>query len=313
MVLGTRVNREVLVVTLGGDNHATHIATLLRRRGARPRFLRTSDFPASLTATQHRIGEIELGGLTSAWFRRWEPHQLDPAITDPQVRRHLLRESEMFADSLWDSLECRSVPAPFTLLRRAERKPYQLAVAKRVGFDVPDTLVTNDPDDLLDFYGRHDGQVIYKALYAPQVAGLSRPTQQVSTRDVLHAGGLPYAPVIVQEYVPKRQEIRVTVVGERLFAVAIDSQASNRTRFDWRRHDRKARQLSPCELPGEVAERCLKFTRRLGVSFGGIDLILTPDGRHVFLEINTSGQWLWLERATGLPISDALADLLVAG
>ncbi|MER6514979.1 ATP-dependent carboxylate-amine ligase [Nonomuraea sp. NPDC001636] len=302
---------EVLVVAQNHDSHATHVATLLERRGARPRLLRSADFPASLTANQHRIGEIELRRLTSVWFRRLMPYQLEPVIAGTQVRRHLLREAEVFADALWDSLECRSVPAPFTLLRRAQRKPYQLTVAGRVGFDVPDTLVTNDPDDLLDFYCRHDGRVVHKAMNAPQVARLARPTQQVSTRDVLHVAGLRCTPVIVQEYVPKRQEVRVTVVGERLFAVAIDSQASNRTRFDWRRHDHKARQLSPYELPDEVAERCLELTRRLGVSFGGIDLILTHDGRHVFLEINLGGQWRWLERATGLPISDAMADLLL--
>jgi hypothetical protein len=40
--------------------------------------------------------------------------------------------------------------------------------------------------------------------------------------------------------------------------------------------------------------------------------VLTPDGRYVVLEINPNGQYLWIEKATGLPISDAICDFLMA-
>jgi len=48
----------------------------------------------------------------------------------------------------------------------------------------------------------------------------------------------------------------------------------------------------------------------LGLVFGALDFVVTPDGQWIFLEINPNGQWFWIERQTGMPISTALAELL---
>jgi glutathione synthase/RimK-type ligase-like ATP-grasp enzyme len=48
----------------------------------------------------------------------------------------------------------------------------------------------------------------------------------------------------------------------------------------------------------------------LRLTFGAIDLIQTNTGEYVFLEINPSGQWLWLDDMLGLGISDTMADWL---
>ena len=55
------------------------------------------------------------------------------------------------------------------------------------------------------------------------------------------------------------------------------------------------------------------MVERLGLCYGAIDMILTPDGRYVFIEINPNGQYLWIEQETGLPISAAICDLLMGG
>jgi glutathione synthase/RimK-type ligase-like ATP-grasp enzyme len=112
--------------------------------------------------------------------------------------------------------------------------------------------------------------------------------------------------------VPKRFELRVTVVGEQVFAAEIHSQQTNRTRVDWRRYDLSHTPHLPHALPEHVQVKCVELVRRLGLCYGAIDLILTPDGRYVFLEINPSGQYMWIEERTGLPISEAVANLLVS-
>jgi glutathione synthase/RimK-type ligase-like ATP-grasp enzyme len=66
-------------------------------------------------------------------------------------------------------------------------------------------------------------------------------------------------------------------------------------------------------LPPDLEQRCVQLVDRLGLCFGAIDLALTPDGRYVFFEVNPNGQYLWIELATGLPISDAICDLLTSG
>jgi glutathione synthase/RimK-type ligase-like ATP-grasp enzyme len=130
---------------------------------------------------------------------------------------------------------------------------------------------------------------------------------------VAYAEAIRFGPVIVQEYVAKRVELRVTVVGRAVFAAEIHSQESNHARFDWRRYDLGSTRHEVHRLPAVVADRCVEIVGRLGLRYGAIDLILTPDGRYVFLEVNPTGQWLWIEKATGLPIGDALCDLLLHG
>src|SRR6185312_12158775 len=107
-------------------------------------------------------------------------------------------------------------------------------------------------------------------------------------------------------------ELRITVVGRQVFAAEIHSQHSNHTRHDWRRYDRYATPYFRHELPGALQRRCIALVERMGLCYGAIDMVLTPDGRYVFLEINPNGQYLWIEQATGLPISDAICDLLTS-
>jgi glutathione synthase/RimK-type ligase-like ATP-grasp enzyme len=141
----------------------------------------------------------------------------------------------------------------------------------------------------------------------------ARYTEAVSTRDIGHVRSVRYCPIIVQAVVPKRIELRITVVGRRVFAAEIHSQASNHTRLDWRRYDMFETPHRPHDLPPDVERRCIQLVARLGLCYGAIDMVLTPDGRYVFLEINPNGQYLWIEQATGLPISDAICDLLITG
>ncbi|WP_214102734.1 MvdC/MvdD family ATP grasp protein [Acrocarpospora catenulata] len=316
---------EILILTADGDAHAERVATILSARGAETVVFDPADFPsrARITAaygprvrrTLHTDGGLlDLDALTAVWFRRPQPPVAHAELTDPAVRAYAEGECAAFAGDLWDQLDCRHVPARRQSIMLAQRKPSQLALAGRLGFDLPSTLVTTDPDEFLDFYDRHDGRIITKPLDDPRPPGdVGRYAEAVSTHDVIHADAIRFAPVIVQEYVAKRVELRVTVVGRAVFAAEIHSQESNHTRFDWRRYDLGNTRHQPHRLPAEVARRCVEIVERLGLCYGAIDLILTPEGRYVFLEVNPSGQWLWIESATGLPISEAICDLLLHG
>jgi glutathione synthase/RimK-type ligase-like ATP-grasp enzyme len=190
-------------------------------------------------------------------------------------------------------------------------------MAGALGFELPPTLVTNSPEDFLEFYRQHHGNIISKLAESSFAESFGqdfwRFTEVVSKRDLGYAEAIRYCPLIFQAYVPKRLELRITVVGRVAFAVAIHSQESNRTRHDWRRYDEFRTNYSPHELPSDVAQRCLRLVENLGLCYGAIDMVLTPDGRYVFLEINPNGQYLWIENQTGMPISDAICDLLMSG
>jgi glutathione synthase/RimK-type ligase-like ATP-grasp enzyme len=120
-----------------------------------------------------------------------------------------------------------------------------------------------------------------------------------------------HSPCLFQEYVPKAFELRVTVVRDRVFAAEIHSQALAATRHDWRRPELSDVPHRPHELPEAIAGRCVCLVARLGLQFGAIDMIYTPSGEYVFLEINPNGQYGWIEDRTGMRISQAIAEALV--
>ena len=103
------------------------------------------------------------------------------------------------------------------------------------------------------------------------------------------------------------------MVGREVFAAEIHSQQTHHTRHDWRRYDLSHTPHFRHMLPPEVQERCVQLVERFELCYGAIDMILTPQGRYVFVEINPSGQYLWIEQETRLPISAAICDLLMAG
>jgi len=119
------------------------------------------------------------------------------------------------------------------------------------------------------------------------------------------------APAIYQEAVPKAYEARAIVVGDRVLVCRIDSQASARTSLDWRHYDFDRVEHRPMTAPADVELALLALCRYFGLVFGAIDLIVTPDGRWVFLELNPNGQWGWLEEQGGLPVSRAIAEELI--
>lgn len=319
---------RVLILSRADDDHADHVADLLTRRDAEVVVFDPGRFPtqAKMSVTVTPDGTIRrllavddrsvaLDGFSGVWFRRPSepiPHE---DLIDEATRVYVRGECATFAADVWDQLDCRAVPAPRTITCRAARKILQLIQANRSGFEVPPTLVTTDPEEFLDFYHAYDGKIVTKVIGQLSAHHMDedfgRFTELVGTRDVGFAAGLRRCPIIVQPYISKAVELRVTVVGSRVFAAEIHSQESNRARIDWRRHDLRMTPHRVHQLPDTTAERCLDLVQQLGLCYGAIDLIRTPDGRYLFLEINPSGQYLWIEQVTGLPISDALCDLLL--
>jgi hypothetical protein len=321
----------ILILTDGRqDQDAEFVVNRLRDRGADPVMFDYGLFPsqaqisASYTATgqvdvvvRTHGGTIELNNTQAVWLRRPTAPVAHEEITDDMIRRAVQSDCRSFLQDLWDSLRCLWVPAPPSVIGRTQPKISQLRLAAELGFEVPPTLFTNCPEDFLEFYRQHNGNIVSK-LAGPSAfhlmnKGFGRYTEVVSKRDVGYAHSVRYCPMIFQAYVPKRVELRITVVGQQVFAAEIHSQHTNHTRHDWRRYDLDETPHFPHELPADVARRCVQLVQNLGLCYGAIDMILTPDGRYVFLEINPSGLYLWIEQRTGLPITDALCDLLIAG
>jgi glutathione synthase/RimK-type ligase-like ATP-grasp enzyme len=320
----------ILILTEALDPHAAHVAEKLQERGADFMRFNPAQFPsqAEVSLAYSSLGEsaytlrvagkqIDLDRLDAVWYRRPENPVSHTEIADKPIHDFVAAESKTFMQDVWNSLDCLWVPAPGPVIQQAQLKASQLKTAISLGFDLPPTLFTNSPHDFLEFYRQHNGNIVSKmagfSLSSSMGQTLCRYTEVVSKRDVGYAHSVRYCPIIFQAYVPKRVELRITVVGKEVFAAEIHSQASNHTRHDWRRYDNYKTIYLPHDLPKALEQRCVQLVERLGLCYGAIDMILTPDGKYIFLEINPNGQYLWIEYATGLRISDAICDLLVSG
>lgn len=324
-----RTPRPVVLLLTHSADHFTvdRVADALARRGARPFRLDTDAFPAHAMLSarlgrgpaRHRITcgaeSVSSGEVHSVWARKiWKP-ALSPEL-DPQFREACERESRAALLGFLDGLSgARWINAPLRE-QQAGSKPLQLRLAAAAGLQVPRTLITNDPDEARRFFGELEGRVVAKLL-APLSVGMeaSGPflyTSPVREEDLAEAEQLRHCPVVFQERIPKARELRVAFVGGALFTGAVDASRSAAGSVDWRLAAPEECRWTPDELPPELARALRDFMAALGLSYGAIDLIRTPDGEHVFLEVNPGGEWGMLERDLGHPISDALARELMA-
>jgi glutathione synthase/RimK-type ligase-like ATP-grasp enzyme len=198
----------------------------------------------------------------------------------------------------------------------ASFKINQLCLAQALGLHTPRTLVTNDPSQAKDFFAACGQHMVYKLLYPLQWEdsdGIALGVYTtLITAEALGAQleSVRAAPCQFQELVPKSYELRINVIGEHVWATAIYSQEADHTRIDYR-YDTEGCQHSPAVIPRALEETCLTLARRMGLRMCSIDMIVTPEGDYVFLEVNPNGQWAWIEDYTGLPLTRALVDELL--
>lgn len=135
-------------------------------------------------------------------------------------------------------------------------------------------------------------------------------TSRINWEDLQDDDEIRIAPVIYQKHLKKKYDIRVTVVGEKVFSAAIDSQKIPSAVLDWRKTETENITHLDHQLPEDIEAKCIAFLKNLGLSYGAIDFVLTPENDYYFLEINPNGQWVWLEDRLGFSISDEIANWL---
>jgi glutathione synthase/RimK-type ligase-like ATP-grasp enzyme len=242
-------------------------------------------------------------------------HEVDPAAA-----RFLAEQRAMHVESAFKRL---AASCPFvndiSSNRRASSKVLQQTVARRCGLRVPATYVGSDPRQAEAFaqaLWNGGSRCCTKNIESTHVTvdGVphARFTRLFTADDLPELSGLPVCPLIFQRYVEKRCEYRVTIVGQEIFACRIESQAAGgQTAVDWRHYDIPATPHFAAGLPEAVSHGLVRLMRELGLAYGAIDLVEDPHGEIWFLEVNSMGQWLWIEDLTELPISAALASYLL--
>lgn len=303
----------ILILSHPQDVHVQAVVRHLDRFQAQLRILDLSQFPqnarltmfygpgsnrASLTGLAE--GLLDFSQVRAAWWRRPQPFGFEADLKSVDFAQS---ECEEAVAGLWQSLDARWMNPP-VLDSAASRKSWQLKLAEEVGLKPPETLITNCPEAADAFIERLGG-VICK----PLATSLRywRETRQIGPEERMQLRQLRHAPAILQELIPGA-DIRVTVVGDQIFAAEIDSSSGNYA-LDFRmNHQLK---INETQLPPQIVSGIVSLMDRLGLIYGALDFRRDDrNGQLRFLEINPAGQWLFVEQQTGQPIARAVAGQL---
>ena len=314
---------SILIITNDHDEHADAVIRELNARDVPVFRFHPEEFPHACSLSLdirdgHVQGEIRSGShavalddVCAAWYRRarnlFEGRRL--SLTSEKLDNYVRAQSTATLAALCECLDTLWVGHPHKL-RRAEVKALQLVKASQAGLKTPHTLISNAATQVrmfVDALGNEECAI--KPLVALGVTDADGYRLPLTT--TLPAGhsldSVAAAPTIFQPYVEKAFELRCVVIGERIFAAKINSQATAATRVDWRAGEAEHEVFA---LPEQVEASIRRLMASFGLNFASLDMIVTPDGEFVFLELNPNGQWLWLELELGLPLVASMADLL---
>lgn len=246
---------------------------------------------------------IDLEAITAVYLRPYDSHRL-PAVKEAGLESPVCYHALGLEDTLlcWAELTSAFVVNHPSAMASNNSKPYQAALIRSLGMNIPQTLITTDVEAALEFWEKH-GIVIYKS-----VSGIRSIVSRLGPKHRQYIQDIAHCPTQFQQYI-EGADYRVHVVGDELFACEIVSSAD-----DYRyAGNHGGVSIRSCTLPEDIAHQCHELAAGLHLPVAGIDLRRTPVGEWYCFEVNPSPGFTFYQETTGQPISDAIVRLLAQG
>ena len=309
---------SILIASQSDDVHALSVRTALLAKGFRDCFLVQADQISGREMVSMHVGNsgthgtvldfegrsVPIGEARVLWVRRLSPAQRTASDGEENSSQELIDNDCAGAISaLFDTCFSGTWISKTSPTMEASNKIYQLNVARACGFRVPDTLITQNKHEVVEFVEKHDGKVIVK----PVVGMTSRflLTRILERPETISIDAYRQCPAIYQEYIPGTRHIRLNCFGERSFAAVIETIET-----DWRPN--LSVPVSVWRVPDSVHTLVRRVLDALQLAMGIIDIKESPEGELVWFEVNPQGQFLFLEPLTGLKLSQHFADYLIS-
>ena len=300
---------NILILGNSEDAHAAHLLKALTQAGATVDYLDTSLFPRQLRMSWQpdtQVGSLSLPGgrklnfqdIKSVFWRNLSSVCV-PSLKDANQERIAFNDSLSALRSLIQACPARWINS-WQAYQFHKEKPLQLSTVKQLGVRIPATLVSNDPEEVIEF-AQSQKRLIFKPVYGGAHTQFINQSHLQPKRLSLV---LSLSPVTIQEYIPGTN-IRTYVIAESIYAAEIRSNS-----LDFR-EDLEA-ELIPIELPEYIQQQCLAITKALMLEWTAIDWRLSPEGEYLFLEANPSPMFLHFERQTAFPLTEQLVKLLMS-
>ena len=257
--------------------------------------------------------ELNSNNIKSIWYRRPKLPEFSNVSFSPVEFNFAIRESNSFILNLWAILNDKHwVNNPFNLYL-AERKAFQLKIADESGFNIPNTIITNDYILASQFIKSNNGSVVAKPIshggFGSNNEYAIYTTDLENTDYILSENAVKNSPFILQEKIKKEYDVRVSVFGAKIFAHKIIS-AKQSDEIDWRVLKPNEISYELIDMPSELKNNIYQFMNTLHLEYGALDFVVDKDGKWYFIEINPNGQFAWLEIANGDKLVDSLIELL---
>ncbi|MBL3549497.1 MvdD family ATP-grasp ribosomal peptide maturase [Chryseobacterium sp. KMC2] len=259
--------------------------------------------------------KYRLDDISAIWYRR--AYNIGKGLRDELEAKFYGAAMGEIRNTIFgfiESVDVYSLGKP-SVYRRLDSKEEQLKVADKIGLKIPETCLTNNPEEARKFILKHQNVVAKMqtgfAIYEDGVENVVF-TNVVSEDRLEELDSLLYCPMQFQKMIEKKKELRVTIVGRDVYAFEVDSQQFEDSKVDWRKDgvnliDKWVR----TELPGDVEEKLLELLDVYNVDYGAIDIIVSPEDEYFFIEINAAGEFFWLDNLTEENlISKSIADVL---
>jgi glutathione synthase/RimK-type ligase-like ATP-grasp enzyme len=319
----------ILIFTRKQDTHTDEVIKLLSKKDIKVFRLNSEDilskYKVNLSIPKDGLWEgeivdqldriLDLKQQKVAWLRKPDFNFFGDHPDKSAEEFFAESETKAFINSIYSLPNIKWINPPF-IANGAKVKFQQLLLANKMGIKTPKTIITNQPELAKEFFVSCGEEVLIKSIYTANVTidGLNQaiPSRKIG-KDQFYPNyqNISLCPTQLQEYVEKAFELRITIIGQKVFAVKIDSQVNEETKIDWRLHT-KMNPHSIYELPDHIEKFCIDFLNKQGLVYGAMDFIVTPQGEYYFLENNPFGQYLWLEIETGIPLTETMCDLLIS-
>lgn len=256
-----------------------------------------------------------LDDITACWYRR--SFNLGTGLKEMLDKEYLgptMLEVKRTLFGMLESLPCFHIER-YSVYRRLDSKEEQLRMAEKHGLKIPATCISNSPEHAKQFIDACE-HVITKmqssfAIYRGEHEHVVF-TNELTSEHLHDLDSLTLCPMTFQEKLEKKLELRVTIVGKKIFAFSIDSQRVVNAKVDWRKEGASMiDDWQPYRLPAAIEAKLLSFMADYKMNYGAIDLILTPNDEYYFLEINAAGEYFWLDKLCDNEISRQLAGVLL--
>jgi glutathione synthase/RimK-type ligase-like ATP-grasp enzyme len=323
------LNNNIVIITSKDDVHTDSLIKHFQAKSSNYNIIRINTEDFALNSTVSFEGDnvsiklhdsdkfVNSKDILSVWFRR--PKPILSNHNELNVRNFITGEWNAFLRGFYFCTHDSALWVnPLPNLHRARIKLQQIQLARKLNLKVPDTVVSNNFKHIEKLFIKHD-KVCVKTLNKPSFKVEEYNYLPIYTKVVTHKQfisnqeSLCMSPVIFQQFIKKICDIRVIIIGDTVNAFSIFSKNRSKAEVDFRHGFKEGLSYKVIDLPREISKKLIKFVKTQGLNFSAIDLILDVNEKYWFLENNPNGQWLWLELATGYPLTEIMANFLSTG